>query len=181
MMPEITSTEPKRETIGLPIRLAVKQFYLGWVAVAVTDRGICAIEFGDRAEELMTQVQNRFANAQFQAADADFDTWVDQVIAFVETPQQELNLPLDIQGTAFQQRVWSILQTIPAGSTATYTEVAQCLGNPKAVRAVARACASNQIAVAIPCHRVIGSKGALTGYRWGLERKQALLARESSS
>ena len=125
------------------------------------------------------ELQDRFAQARLIGGDAAFETLVAQVVAFVEAPGLGLNLPLDVRGTAFQQRVWRVLQAIPAGQTASYAEVAQRIGSPKAVRAVAQACAANGLAVAIPCHRVVKSDGALSGYRWGVERKRALLARES--
>lgn len=171
--------EYKQGAKGVKIQFAVRSSFLGWVLVAATAQGICAIEFGDSPDASIAQLQTQFPHAQLSQADSTFNTWVEQVVAFVETPQRGLNLPLDIQGTAFQQRVWKILQEIPSGSTASYAEVAQRIGNPKAVRAVARACATNQLAVAIPCHRVISSDGRLSGYRWGVDRKRALLAREA--
>lgn len=174
----MTPTEYKRGAAGIAIRFALRESFLGWVLVAATERGICAIKFGDAPDSLINQLQSRFPNAQFCETDT-FASWVEQVVAFVETPPRGLNLPLDIQGTAFQQRVWQMLQTIPSGSTTSYATIAQRIGNSKAVRAVARACAANQLAVAIPCHRVVGSDGALTGYRWGVDRKRALLAREA--
>jgi AraC family transcriptional regulator of adaptative response/methylated-DNA-[protein]-cysteine methyltransferase len=177
----MTPTEYKQGANGIAIQFAVRQSYLGWVLVAATERGICAIEFGDMPDDLINQLQSRFPQAQFREADSTFTNWVEQVVDFVETPQRGFNLPLDIQGTAFQQRVWQILQTIPSGSTASYAAIAQQIGNPKAVRAVARACATNQLAVAIPCHRVVSSDGTLSGYRWGVDRKRALLAREAES
>ncbi len=121
----------------------------------------------------------RFPRAELQNGDERFSSWVAQVVAFIEAPQQELDLPLDIQGTAFQQRVWTALREIPVGSTASYAEIAARIGQPSAARAVARACATNPVALAIPCHRVVREDGKLGGYRWGLERKQALLEREA--
>lgn len=176
----MTPTEYKQGATGVAIRFALRESFLGWVLIAATERGICAIEFDNTPDALINQLHSRFPNAQFCEADPTFINWVEQIIAFVETPAPGLSLPLDIQGTAFQQRVWQLLQTIPSGSTTNYAAIAQRLGNPKAVRAVARACAANQLAVAIPCHRVIGSNGKLTGYRWGVDRKRALLAREAS-
>lgn len=164
---------------GVTIRYAVKPCDLGWVLVAATDRGICAIEFGDDSESAIQPFQARFPNATLEANDPEFDRWVEGVIALIHTPQQNLDLPLDIQGTVFQQQVWQALRAIPPGQTVSYSQIAERLGKPKAVRAVASACAANQLAVAIPCHRVIGSRGALTGYRWGVHRKQALLQREA--
>lgn len=177
-MSGMTATEYKQGATGVAVRFAVRECFLGWVLVAATERGICAIEFGDTSDSLTNQLKSRFPRADFCEADT-FTNWVEQVVAFIEAPARGLNLPLDIQGTAFQQRVWQMLQTIPSGSTASYATIARQMGNPKAVRAVARACATNQLAVAIPCHRVVGSNGGLTGYRWGVDRKRALLTRES--
>lgn len=128
----------------------------------------------------MRDLQDRFAQAHLIGGDTAFEALVAQVVAFVEAPGLGLNLPLDVRGTAFQQRVWQALQAIPAGQTASYAEVAQRIGAPTAVRAVAQACAANALAVAIPCHRVVKSDGALSGYRWGVERKRALLTREAA-
>ena len=178
MMLGMTPTKYQQGADGIEIRFAVKPSWLGWVLVAATTQGICAISLGDTEEALIEQLQKQFPNAQFSENDSTFESWIEQVIAFIEMPHQGLNLPLDIQGTAFQQRVWKALQNIPPGSTASYTEIAQQIGNPKAVRAVARACATNQLAIAIPCHRVVGSDNTLKGYRWGCERKRALLERE---
>jgi AraC family transcriptional regulator, regulatory protein of adaptative response / methylated-DNA-[protein]-cysteine methyltransferase len=175
----MTPTTYKTGADGVEIQYAIKPCWLGWILVAATPKGICAIAFGDTPDALTTQLHHQFSNAKFCASDSTFEAWVEQVLAFVETPQKALNLPLDIQGTVFQQQVWKALQTIPVGHTASYAEVACQIGNPKAVRAVARACATNQIAVAIPCHRVVASSGALSGYRWGSDRKRALLERES--
>jgi AraC family transcriptional regulator, regulatory protein of adaptative response / methylated-DNA-[protein]-cysteine methyltransferase len=166
---------------GSEIRWSIAATPLGRLIVAATPDGICMIEFGDDEAELEARLQARFPQAETLRADAELAAHVAAVTAFVELPARGLNLPLDIQGTAFQRRVWQILQAIPAGETASYGEVARRLGEPKAVRAVARACATNGIALAIPCHRVIGSVGAVTGYRWGVERKRALLDREKVS
>jgi AraC family transcriptional regulator of adaptative response/methylated-DNA-[protein]-cysteine methyltransferase len=133
---------------------------------------------GDDPDALARDLQDRFAHARLIGGDADFERLVARVVGFVEAPAMGLNLPLDVRGTAFQQRVWQALQGIPPGQTASYTEVAQRIGAPKAVRAVAQACGANALAVAIPCHRVVRNDGALSGYRWGVERKQALLDRE---
>jgi AraC family transcriptional regulator, regulatory protein of adaptative response / methylated-DNA-[protein]-cysteine methyltransferase len=176
----ITPTEYQQGVHGIGIQFVVKPGWLGWVLIAATQQGICTITLGDTAEALTTLLQHQFPHAQIRESDPTFEDWIEQVIAFVETPQRGLNLPLDIQGTAFQQRVWQALQTIAPGSTSSYSEIAQQIGNPKAVRAVARACASNQLAVVIPCHRVVGSDGSLRGYRWGSDRKRALLEREAA-
>ncbi|TKW65020.1 MAG: bifunctional DNA-binding transcriptional regulator/O6-methylguanine-DNA methyltransferase Ada [Paracoccus denitrificans] len=163
------------------IRFAVGESALGAILVAETDKGICAITMGDDPEGLVRDLQDRFPKARMIGGDAAFDARVAQVVGFVEAPQIGLDLPLDIRGTAFQQRVWQALRDIPAGETASYTDIAQQIGAPKSVRAVAQACASNKIAVAIPCHRVVRRDGDLSGYRWGIERKRALLEKESAA
>ncbi len=165
---------------GVTIRYAIVQSYLGWMLVAATDLGICKIDFGDAPESLYEALESSFPQAELEATDPHFREIVVRVLTFLEQPRQGLNLPLDIQGTAFQRRVWSALQEIPSGSTASYTDVAARIGKPKAARAVASACAANRIAVAIPCHRVVRSNGELGGYRWGLERKRAILEREAN-
>ncbi|XHX75778.1 MAG: bifunctional DNA-binding transcriptional regulator/O6-methylguanine-DNA methyltransferase Ada [Stenomitos frigidus ULC029] len=174
---------PSQDNAGatnIAIQFAIEQSFLGLVLVAATDRGLCAIDFGDTPETLTERLQTRFPKAQLHAADPTFSSWVAQVLTLIETPDHGLNLPLDIQGTAFQQRVWQALQAIPLGTTMSYTEVAKQIDHPTAVRAVATACAANTLAVVIPCHRVVRSDGALSGYRWGIARKQALLEREAS-
>ena len=170
----------KAGAVDVAIRFAIERSSLGWVLVAATAQGICAIDFGDTPEILTEQLQTRFPKAQLQASDPTFSGWVSQVLALIETPDRGLDLPLDIQGTAFQQRVWQALQAIPPGTTMSYTEVAKQIDHPTAVRAVAAACAANTLAVVIPCHRVVRSNGALSGYRWGIERKRVLLEREAS-
>lgn len=165
---------------GAIIRFAIAQCSLGALLVAESERGICAISLGDDPELLLRELQDRFQAAELIGADPGFNQRVAQVVALVETPSAGLALPLDIRGTAFQQRVWEILRSIPAGQTVTYTEIAQRMGQPRAVRAVARACATNALAVAIPCHRVVRQDGDLAGYRWGLDRKRSLLERERS-
>jgi AraC family transcriptional regulator of adaptative response/methylated-DNA-[protein]-cysteine methyltransferase len=174
----MTPTQFRAGGEGNVIRFAVGECSLGSILVAMTDKGVCAIELGDDPDELLRELQDRFAKAKLVGGDREFEQFVAKVIGFVEAPAQGLDLPLDIRGTAFQQRVWQALRAIPAGSTATYTEIAKRIGSPKAVRAVAQACAANALAVAIPCHRVVRSDGSLSGYYWGVERKRALLARE---
>lgn len=163
------------------IRFAVAQGSLGAILVAESDRGICAIALGDDPEPLVRDLQDRFPNASLIGGDAAFEQRVAQVVGFVEAPAIGLDLPLDIRGTAFQERVWQALREIPAGQTASYSDIARQIGHEKSVRAVAQACASNKIAVAIPCHRVVRHDGGLSGYRWGVERKRALLEREASA
>jgi AraC family transcriptional regulator, regulatory protein of adaptative response / methylated-DNA-[protein]-cysteine methyltransferase len=160
------------------IRYAVEPCALGVIIVAATPRGVCGIEFGDSAHALVERLRQRFPKADFTPGDPSFRAWVGRVLAYIEQPAGVLDLPLDIQGTVFQRRVWQALRDIPCGSTASYAEVAQAIGKPKAVRAVATACASNNVAVAVPCHRVVRSDGSLSGYRWGPERKAELLRRE---
>lgn len=163
---------------GTRIQFAVGQCFLGAILVAESPRGICAILLGDDPEELVRELQNQFPNAELSGGDPAFEQRVAQVVGFVEAPHLGLNLPLDIRGTAFQERVWQALLAIPAGSTVSYTELAARIGSPAAVRAVANACGKNHLAVAIPCHRVVRRNGDLAGYRWGVERKTRLLERE---
>ena len=162
------------------IRFAVGQCTLGAILVAQSQRGICAILLGDDADQLVRDLQDQFPKAQLIGGDAGFEHLVAQVVGFVEAPALGLNLPLDVQGTAFQERVWQALRAIPPGATASYAELAARIGQPKAVRAVAQACGANRLAVAIPCHRVVRHSGELSGYRWGVERKRALLLREAT-
>jgi AraC family transcriptional regulator of adaptative response/methylated-DNA-[protein]-cysteine methyltransferase len=161
------------------IRCAVAACSLGLCLVAASGRGVCAIFFGDSAPALRAELARRFPRARLADGDRAFEATVARVVACVETPRLGLDLPLDVRGTAFQHRVWRALRDIPAGTTATYAEIARRIGAPRAVRAVAGACAANPVAVAIPCHRVVRNDGELAGYRWGLPRKRALLARES--
>ncbi len=163
---------------GEHIRHAVEPCTLGWILVAATRKGICAIEFGDGPQGLADRLRTRFPQAQFEPADDEFRRWIVRVLGYIEQPRGVLGLPLDVQGTVFQHRVWQALQAIPAGQTASYGEIAERLGQPKAYRAVARACAGNPVAVAIPCHRAVRANGALSGYRWGILRKAELLRRE---
>jgi AraC family transcriptional regulator of adaptative response/methylated-DNA-[protein]-cysteine methyltransferase len=166
---------------GAAIRFAVGECSLGAILVAATGKGVCAILFGDDPDALVRDLQDRFPRARLIGADADFERLVATVVGFVEAPAQRLDLPLDVRGTAFQQRVWQALRRIPSGSTASYAEIARRIGRPKAVRAVAQACAANALAVAIPCHRVVRTDGTPSGYRWGVERKRALLEREKAA
>lgn len=175
----MTASSFRQGGTNTEIRFAIGQCSLGAILVAQSARGVCAILIGDDADALARDLQDRFPNANLIGGDRDFEKLVAQVVGFVEAPRLGLELPLDVRGTAFQQRVWQALRTIPAGKTATYTEVAARIGAPKAVRAVASACAANAIAVAIPCHRVVRTDGSLSGYRWGVERKRALLDREA--
>lgn len=171
----------RKGAAGITITYGFAQCFLGWVIVAATDRGICAIEFGDDPDTLQGQVQSRFPKAQLKEADSGFKTLIKEVVEFIELPGGDLIIPLDIQGTAFQQQVWNVLRRVKPGETLSYTEVAEKIGNPDAVRAVASACASNKLAVVIPCHRIISKAGKLSGYRWGTKRKKMLLDLEKDS
>lgn len=175
----MTPSQYQQGAEGMLIRYTVKPCWLGWVLVAATLRGVCAIALGDTAEILTTQFRAKFPLAQLCGDDQEFAAWVKQVIELIKAPHTSVDLPLDIQGTAFQQQVWQALQTIAPGTTLSYAEIAKKIGKPKAVRAVANACANNPVAVVIPCHRVIGSDGGLRGYRWGCDRKQSLLTQEA--
>jgi len=163
---------------GTTIRFAVGQCSLGAVLVAATDVGVCTIALGDDPDRLVRALQDRFPKAALAGGDAGFERWVAAVVGLVEQPALGLDLPLDIRGTAFQLRVWEALRAIPPGETASYAQVARRIGQPGASRAVAAACAANPVAVAIPCHRVVRTDGSLSGYRWGVQRKAALLERE---
>jgi AraC family transcriptional regulator, regulatory protein of adaptative response / methylated-DNA-[protein]-cysteine methyltransferase len=163
---------------GILIRYAVARTDLGWVLVAGTERGVCAIDLGDSREALIHAFKARFDRAEHREGDPESVRWLRRVTESIVSPRRGLDLPLDIRGTAFQRRVWQELRRIPAGKTASYGEVARRIGKPGSARAVARACASNPLALAVPCHRVVRSDGNPGGYRWGVERKRALLERE---
>jgi AraC family transcriptional regulator of adaptative response/methylated-DNA-[protein]-cysteine methyltransferase len=166
---------------GAMIRFAIGACSLGAILVAATDKGICAILMGDDPEPLVRDLQDRFPQAELCGAEPEFEETVARVVGFVESPGIGLDLPLDVRGTAFQQRVWQALRAIPAGSTVSYAELAERVGIPSGARAIAGACAANPVAVAIPCHRVVRQDGSISGYRWGVERKAALLKRESGA
>ena len=176
----MTPTDYRAGGANAEIRFAVGECSLGSVLVASSEKGVCAILIGDDPEALTRDLQDRFPRASLIGSDAAFEKLVARVVGLIEAPGIGLDLPLDIRGTAFQQRVWAALREIPAGSTASYAEIATRIGAPKAIRAVAQACSSNNIAVAIPCHRVVRTDGALSGYRWGIDRKRALLDREAA-
>jgi AraC family transcriptional regulator of adaptative response/methylated-DNA-[protein]-cysteine methyltransferase len=181
---EMLGMTPRQFRAGGPgtvIRFAIGECSLGSILVAATEKGVCAIELGDDPEALVRSFQDRFHNAELVGDDHEFAQLVAKVVGLIEAPGNGVDLPLDIRGTAFQQRVWDAISAIPSGATATYTELAKRIGAPKAVRAVAQACASNAIAIAIPCHRVVRSDGSISGYRWGVARKRALLERERTS
>lgn len=174
----MTPTQYRAGGNGAVIRFAVGDCSLGAILVAATKKGVCAIEFGDDADDLLRDFQNRFGQAELIGGDPQFEQLVARVVGLVEAPGDNVELPLDIRGTIFQQQVWQALRGISVGETASYADIAARIGRPKAARAVAGACAANPLAVAIPCHRVVRTDGDLSGYRWGVERKRALLDRE---
>lgn len=176
----MTPTDFRAGGTNAEIRFAIGECSLGAILVAASEKGVCAILLGDDPETLARDLQDSFPRAQLIGGDPEFEQLAAKVIGFVEAPRTGFDLPLDVRGTAFQHRVWKALRDIPAGSTASYAEIAERIGSPKAVRAVAGACAANTLAVAIPCHRVVRTDGDLSGYRWGVERKRTLLDREVS-
>ncbi|MFP3744267.1 methylated-DNA--[protein]-cysteine S-methyltransferase [Achromobacter sp. SIMBA_011] len=177
----MTPTAFRKDGEGVEIRFAVGQCALGALLVAASDTGICEIALHEDPEQLVRNLQDRFKAARLIGADREFEQWIAAVVGFVENPAVGLHLPLDVRGTAFQRRVWEALREIPVGTTATYTDIAERIGSPRSVRAVARACATNNIALAIPCHRVVRTDGSLAGYRWGIERKRELIEREAKA
>ncbi len=177
----MTPTAFRKDGEGVEIRFAVGQCALGALLVAASDTGICEIALHEDPEQLVRNLQDRFKAARLIGADREFEQWMAAVVGFVENPSVGLHLPLDVRGTAFQRRVWEALREIPVGTTVTYTDIAERIGSPRSVRAVARACATNNIALAIPCHRVVRTDGSLAGYRWGIERKRELIEREAKA
>lgn len=177
----MTPTAFRKDGEGVEIRFAVGQCALGALLVAASDTGICEIALHEDPEQLVRNLQDRFKAARLIGADRKFEQWMAAVVGFVENPSVGLHLPLDVRGTAFQRRVWEALREIPVGTTVTYTDIAERIGSPRSVRAVARACATNSIALAIPCHRVVRTDGSLAGYRWGIERKRELIEREAKA
>jgi AraC family transcriptional regulator, regulatory protein of adaptative response / methylated-DNA-[protein]-cysteine methyltransferase len=176
----MTPTNYRAGGANTEIRFAIGECSLGSILVAASERGVCAILIGDDPDELARDLQDRFPRANLIGGDAKFEQLVSKVVGFVEAPGLGLDLPLDVRGTAFQQRVWQALREIPAGKTVSYADIANRIGSPKSVRAVAQACAANVLAVAIPCHRVVRNDGGLSGYRWGVKRKRVLLDREAN-
>ena len=177
----MTPSEFRDDGAGATIRFAVGECSLGSILVAATDKGVCAIQFGDDPDALVRNLQDAFSKAKLVGGDAAFEQLVAKVVGFIEAPQHGLDLPLHVRGTAFQQKVWRALRKIRPGTTASYAAIAERIGEPKAVRAVAQACGANPVAVAFPCHRVVRRDGALSGYRWGVERKRALLEKEAAA
>jgi AraC family transcriptional regulator of adaptative response/methylated-DNA-[protein]-cysteine methyltransferase len=176
----MTPTQYRAGGANEEIRFAVGETSLGAILVASSKKGVASILLGADPDTLVRNLQDRFPKARLIGADGDYEALVATVVGFVEAPNLGLDLPLDVRGTAFQQRVWQALQEIPVGQTVSYAEVARRIGSPKAVRAVAGACAANNLAVAIPCHRVVRNDGSLSGYAWGVERKRVLLDREAA-
>jgi AraC family transcriptional regulator of adaptative response/methylated-DNA-[protein]-cysteine methyltransferase len=176
----MTPTEFRDGGSNAAIRFAVGECSLGAILVACSARGVCAILIGNDPDALARDLQDQFPQATLIGGDREFEALVARVVGFVEAPSLGLDLPLDVRGTAFQRRVWEALRDIPCGETASYSDVALRIGAPKSARAVARACAANVLAVAIPCHRVVRSDGGLSGYRWGVERKRVLLEQEAN-
>ena len=178
----MTATDIRKGGDGIEIRYAFGDSSLGLVAVAATKKGICAVLFGASQQELTGDLKERFPKAVLEVAEAgsDFERWLVQTLDYLEGETKPFDLPLDVRGTAFQELVWRALREIPEGHTVSYGKIAERVGRSRSARAVARACAANPVAVIIPCHRVVGSEGALRGYRWGMERKRRLLDREST-
>ena len=174
----MTPTQYRTGGANEEINFALGQTTLGSILVASSKKGVVAILLGDDPDKFLRELQDRFPKAKLIGADKEYEKLVAHVVGFIEAPNQGLNLPLDIRGTAFQQRVWRVLQGIPAGKTVSYAEIAKKIGSPKLVRAVAGACAANNIAVTIPCHRVVRTDGSLSGYAWGIDRKRQLIDRE---
>jgi AraC family transcriptional regulator, regulatory protein of adaptative response / methylated-DNA-[protein]-cysteine methyltransferase len=177
----MTATAYRNGGQDAEISFAVGECSLGSVLVARSAKGVCALTLGDDPDALVRDLQDRFPNAELVGGDSEFEALVARVVGLVDDPATGLGLPLDMRGTAFQQRVWTALQAIPPGQTVSYAELARRIGAPQSVRAVAGACAANAIAIAIPCHRVIRSDGSQSGYRWGVERKRILLQREAKA
>jgi AraC family transcriptional regulator of adaptative response/methylated-DNA-[protein]-cysteine methyltransferase len=177
----MTPTHYREGGTNQEIRFAIGQSSLGAILVASSEKGVVAILLADDPDQLARDLQDRFPKARLIGADKAYEALVARVVGLVEAPALGVDLPLDIRGTAFQQRVWKALQEIPAGRTASYADIAARIGRPKAVRAVAGACAANNLAVAIPCHRVVRSDGSLSGYAWGVERKRKLLQVEAAA
>lgn len=177
----MTPSQLRKGGQDVRILFAIGECSLGPVLVASSEKGVCALLFGDTPEAVLEDLQSRFPNADLIGDDINYQTVIGHVIRFVDDPSRGFDLPLDIRGTAFQQKVWEALRDIPAGTTASYQDIANQIGAPKSFRAVAQACGANNIAVAVPCHRVVRSDGGLSGYRWGVERKRDLLRREATA
>jgi AraC family transcriptional regulator of adaptative response/methylated-DNA-[protein]-cysteine methyltransferase len=169
----------KKGGATIAIKYGISRCFLGWVIVAASERGICSIEFGDSPDEVIQLLHQRFPKAQLIKADQGFNSLIDEVVGYIKLPDKDFQIPLDIQGTVFQQKVWAILREITPGRTKSYSDIAKQLGNSQAVRAVAQACAANKLAVVVPCHRVVAKDRRISGYRWGVDRKKLLLENEN--
>ncbi|HEY3317115.1 MAG TPA: methylated-DNA--[protein]-cysteine S-methyltransferase [Coriobacteriia bacterium] len=174
----MTPAKLRRGAPGERIRYALADSSLGRVVVATTPRGVCLVAFGESDDELTAEVRRRFPRASVEPSPLAEEMWVAAVVGLIDAPASEVTVPLDVRGTVFQRQVWAALREIPPGTTVTYSQLASVIGRPTATRAVAQACGSNPTAVVVPCHRVVGADGSLTGYRWGVARKKALLERE---
>ncbi|HKW45933.1 MAG TPA: bifunctional DNA-binding transcriptional regulator/O6-methylguanine-DNA methyltransferase Ada [Gemmatimonadaceae bacterium] len=174
----MTPASYRRGGAGMHIRYTIVDSPFGKLLVGATDRGVCAVALGDNDDALVRKVQADFPRAEMERGDDAHRDWIAEIVNSIGAGNFAFGVPLDMQGTVFQQQVWALLRKIPAGRTRSYSEIAAALGNPRATRAVAQACASNRIAVVIPCHRVVRNDGALGGYKWGVERKKTLLERE---
>jgi AraC family transcriptional regulator of adaptative response/methylated-DNA-[protein]-cysteine methyltransferase len=174
----MTPASYRRGGAGMRIAYAIVDSTFGKLLVATTERGVCAVALGDSEDALEQTLRADFPSAEIERADDTHREWVEEIVGHIGSGNVGISAPLDLRGTEFQQQVWSLLRKIPPGRTQSYAEIAAALGNPRATRAVARACASNRIAVVIPCHRVVRTDGTLGGYRWGVDRKERLLARE---
>jgi AraC family transcriptional regulator of adaptative response/methylated-DNA-[protein]-cysteine methyltransferase len=177
----MTPTNFRAGGMNTKIHFAIGECSLGAILVAQSERGVCSILIGDDPRLLIEDLQDTFPNAHLIGNESGYEDLVAKVVGMVEKPAMGFDLPLDIRGTAFQQRVWKALQQIPVGTTASYADIAKKIGEPRAFRAVAQACGANTLAVAIPCHRVVRNDGGLSGYRWGIERKRTLIEREARS
>ncbi|MGE0417170.1 MAG: methylated-DNA--[protein]-cysteine S-methyltransferase, partial [Acetobacteraceae bacterium] len=177
----MTPGAARRGGEGEVIRAAFSDCPFGRLLVGATDKGVCFLGFAEPDDALLGDLRRRFPKARVIEDDVALADTVRAVLSFLAEPKQALDLPLDLRGTAFQQRVWQTLCRIPPGQTRTYAQLAEMTGNPKAIRAVARSCATNPVSLAVPCHRVVGSDGDLTGYRWGVPRKRALLEKEKAA
>jgi AraC family transcriptional regulator, regulatory protein of adaptative response / methylated-DNA-[protein]-cysteine methyltransferase len=176
----MTPAKYRRGGAGVRIRYGVAKSALGWVLVASTEKGVCAVSFGGSERDLEEDLRGEFPSAEIERESREMSGWLREILSFVNGERSDLSLPTDLSGTEFQLRVWKALQQIPYGATRTYREVAEQIGEPRSARAVARACATNRAALVVPCHRVVGQGGKLAGYRWGVERKRRLLERESA-
>src|SRR5208282_4304877 len=174
----MTPAAYRKGGLGMKITYTIAKSPLGKVLVGATEKGVSAVYLGDDNGKLIAALREEYPRAEIAEAGKSYGRWVQEIVGRIEGRHPQLEVPLDLQATAFQRRVWQELQKIPRGTTRTYSQVARAVGNPKAVRAVARACAMNPVSIVVPCHRVIREDGKLAGYRWGLERKEELLAQE---